>query len=157
MSVRWGSIAPVVMKCFEKLFQSDIFSLLPPTFNPHQFACRASRSTEDAGCCTGPLRAAGELYLASFLWTTAWHWMPSSLTDWCVSYWTRVCLSLRVFGLKTSCQDTQRVRVDLCIFTAPSLSTRSPQGCVLSTLCHVALVPFICPIFRWLFLLFCHT
>ena len=35
------------MKCFEKLVRSHITTSLPTTSNPHQFAYRANRSTED--------------------------------------------------------------------------------------------------------------
>ncbi|KAK3544461.1 hypothetical protein QTP86_012445 [Hemibagrus guttatus] len=38
---------PVVMKCFEKLVRSHITSLLPASFDSHQFAYRGNRSTED--------------------------------------------------------------------------------------------------------------
>ena len=36
------------MKCFEKLFRSHISAALPHSLDPHQFAYRANRSTEDA-------------------------------------------------------------------------------------------------------------
>ncbi|KAK3557096.1 hypothetical protein QTP70_024666 [Hemibagrus guttatus] len=36
----------VVMKCFKKLVRGHITSLLPQSFDPHQFAYRSNRSTE---------------------------------------------------------------------------------------------------------------
>src|SRR4029434_1441481 len=42
------ALTPVIMKCFEKLVSRHIKSTLPPTFDSHQFAYRANRSTEDA-------------------------------------------------------------------------------------------------------------
>ncbi|XP_036386698.1 interferon-induced protein 44-like [Megalops cyprinoides] len=36
------------MKCFERLVSQPIRDCLPPSFDPHQFAYRANRSTEDA-------------------------------------------------------------------------------------------------------------
>jgi len=42
------ALTPVVIKCFEKLVWDHITSLLPPTYDPHQFAYRANKSTEDA-------------------------------------------------------------------------------------------------------------
>ena len=42
------ALTSVVMKCFEKLVRSHIMSFHPPTFDSHQFAYRANRSTEDA-------------------------------------------------------------------------------------------------------------
>lgn len=38
----------VVMKCFEKLVRRHITAALPLSLNPHQFAYRVNRSTEDA-------------------------------------------------------------------------------------------------------------
>lgn len=42
------ALTPVVMKCFEGLVCQHIRTSLPPTLDPHQFAYRANRSTEDA-------------------------------------------------------------------------------------------------------------
>lgn len=42
------ALTPVVMKCFEKLVRNYITSLLPQSFDPHQFAYRANKSAEDA-------------------------------------------------------------------------------------------------------------
>ncbi|XP_061433262.1 uncharacterized protein LOC133358830 [Lethenteron reissneri] len=42
------ALTPVVMKCFEKLVRSHIIGSLPRNLDPHQFAYRANRSTEDA-------------------------------------------------------------------------------------------------------------
>ncbi|XP_051793955.1 uncharacterized protein LOC127530662 [Acanthochromis polyacanthus] len=42
------ALTPVVMKCFEKLVRGHITSLLLRSLDPHQFAYRANRSTEDA-------------------------------------------------------------------------------------------------------------
>lgn len=42
------ALTPVVMKCFERLVCQHIRTFLPPTLDPHQFAYRPNRSTEDA-------------------------------------------------------------------------------------------------------------
>ena len=42
------ALKPITMKCFEKLVRSHIISSMPPRLDPHQFAYRAHRSTEDA-------------------------------------------------------------------------------------------------------------
>ncbi|XP_051785268.1 uncharacterized protein LOC127528439 [Erpetoichthys calabaricus] len=42
------ALTPVVMKCFKKLIRNHIMSFIPPMLDPHQFAYRANRSTEDA-------------------------------------------------------------------------------------------------------------
>ncbi|XP_072771248.1 uncharacterized protein [Nerophis lumbriciformis] len=42
------ALTPVIMKCFERLVLQHIKDHIPPDFDPHQFAYRANRSTEDA-------------------------------------------------------------------------------------------------------------
>ncbi|KAK3572751.1 hypothetical protein QTP86_007041 [Hemibagrus guttatus] len=42
------TLTPVVMKCFKKLVWGHIMSLLPQSFDPHQFAYRSNRSTGHA-------------------------------------------------------------------------------------------------------------
>ena len=42
------ALTPITMKCFEKLVRTHIISSMPPRLDPHQFAYRANRSTEDA-------------------------------------------------------------------------------------------------------------
>ncbi|KAK3536026.1 hypothetical protein QTP70_025280, partial [Hemibagrus guttatus] len=42
------ALTPIVMKCFEKLVLCQLIACLPPTLDPHQFAYRPNRSTEDA-------------------------------------------------------------------------------------------------------------
>lgn len=41
------ALTPISMKCFEKLVRRHIIASLPPALDTHQFAYRASRSTED--------------------------------------------------------------------------------------------------------------
>lgn len=36
------------MKCFERLVLAHLKSITPPSLDPHQFAYRANRSTEDS-------------------------------------------------------------------------------------------------------------
>ncbi|XP_028311351.1 uncharacterized protein LOC114468574 [Gouania willdenowi] len=42
------ALTSVIMKCMERSVSQHIRDCLPPTFDPHQFAYRANRSTEDA-------------------------------------------------------------------------------------------------------------
>jgi len=42
------ALTPVITKCFEKLVLRHIQACPPPTLDPHQFAFRTNRSTEDA-------------------------------------------------------------------------------------------------------------
>ncbi len=41
-------LTPVIMKCLERLVLHHIKTTLPPTLDPHQYAYRANRSTDDA-------------------------------------------------------------------------------------------------------------
>ncbi|KAI4903543.1 hypothetical protein NFI96_030846 [Prochilodus magdalenae] len=41
-------VAPIIMKCFERLVLRHIKTLLPPSLDPLQFAYRPNRSTDDA-------------------------------------------------------------------------------------------------------------
>ena len=41
-------LTPIVTKCLERLVLGHIKGCLPPSFDPHQFAYKANRSTEDA-------------------------------------------------------------------------------------------------------------
>ncbi len=42
------ALTPIIMKCFERLVLHHLKTCLPSTFDNHQFAYRANRSTEDA-------------------------------------------------------------------------------------------------------------
>lgn len=42
------ALTPIITKCLERLVLAHLKSCLPPTLDPHQFAFRQNRSTEDA-------------------------------------------------------------------------------------------------------------
>lgn len=42
------ALTPIITKCLEQLVLAHLKSCLPPTLDPHQFAYRKNRSTEDA-------------------------------------------------------------------------------------------------------------
>ena len=42
------ALTPIITKCFERLVMEHIKSALPPNLDPHQYAYRANRSTDDA-------------------------------------------------------------------------------------------------------------
>ncbi|KAF7654793.1 hypothetical protein LDENG_00064790, partial [Lucifuga dentata] len=42
------ALTPIITKCLEQLVLAHLKSCLPPTLDPHQFAYRRNRSTEDA-------------------------------------------------------------------------------------------------------------
>ncbi|KAI3351053.1 hypothetical protein L3Q82_005595 [Scortum barcoo] len=133
------ALTPIMMKCFERLVKDHIISKLPPTFDPLQFAYRPNRSTEDAICSALhlslthleeknthvrmlfldfssafntiiPQHLVGKLGLLGF---------STPLCNWLLDFLTERPQSVRV-GKNTS--------------SVITLSTGSPQGCVLSPL-----------------------
>lgn len=135
------ALTPIIMKCFEKLVRGHILSCLPPTLDPHQFAYRANRSTEDA--------------IATTLHTTLTHveqrgsYARLLFLDFSSAFNTiipsRLVSKLEDLGLSsTICtwivdfltDRSQRVRVGPHLSSALRTSTGSPQGCVLSPLLY---------------------
>ena len=133
------ALTPVIMKCFEKLVRSQITTSLPTTSDPQQFAYRANRSTEDA--------------IATALHTTLQHvehqgsYARLLFIDFSSAFNTiipnRLLTKLMDLGLSQPIcywikgfltERSQRVRVGAHLSSALSISTGSPQGCVLSPL-----------------------
>ena len=84
-------------------------------------------------CCIVPPGAAGELHKAALHRLLT----PSSPTDWCPNCLTLEYHTPPAFGLRTLWQTTfKRGRWSLNTSTALSLSTGSPQGCVLIPLLY---------------------
>ena len=135
------ALTPVVMKCFEKLVRGHITSLLPRGFDPHQFAYRANRSTEDAvatalHAALSHLEQPGSYVRMLFVdYSSAFNTiLPDRLVDILrdLGFPHNTCKWIKSF-LSGRCQ---RVRVGDHTSTALSLSTGSPQGCVLSPLLY---------------------
>ncbi|KAK3550416.1 hypothetical protein QTP86_025165, partial [Hemibagrus guttatus] len=135
------ALTPVVMKCFEKLVQSHITSLLPAGFDSHQFACRGNRSTEDAvatalHAAVSHLEKQGSYVRMFFVdYTLVFntilpHILVGKLEDLGLPQST--CMWINSFPSNRS----QRVRGGRHTSTALSLSTGSPQGWVLSPLLY---------------------
>ncbi|CAJ1076957.1 uncharacterized protein LOC125983400 [Xyrichtys novacula] len=143
------ALTPVVMKCFEKLVRGHITSHLPKSLDvrghitshlpksldPHQFAYRANRSTEDAiasalHAALSHLEQQGSYVRMLFVdYSSAFNTiLPHKLVNLGIPHPT--CIWINSF---LTCR-TQRVRVGHHTSTALSLSTGSPQGCVLSPL-----------------------
>ncbi|KAI4896487.1 hypothetical protein NFI96_008190 [Prochilodus magdalenae] len=107
------ALTPIVMKCSERLTLSHIKRSLPSTLDPHQFAYRANRSTDDA---------------------SPWQSTPHS-TTWTAP--THILLS-NVFSLenKLDCirlqRTTRRQSRDCCVFvfTEKWLSDRVPDAAI---------------------------
>ncbi|KAM7373781.1 hypothetical protein PAMA_022061 [Pampus argenteus] len=135
------ALTPVVMKCFEKLVRNHITSALPRSLDPHQFAYRANRSTEDA--------VATALHAALSHLEGQGNYVRMLFVDYSSAFNTilphRLVTKLRDLGLPhTTCMwinsflsdRKQRVRIGHHTSPALSLSTGSPQGCVLSPLLY---------------------
>ena len=129
------------LKCFERLVKSFITSSLPDSLDPLQFAYRANRSTEDA--------------IATALHTTLQHvehegsYARLLFIDFSSAFNTiipnRLLTKLMDLGLSQPIcywikdfltERSQRVRVGAHLSSALSISTGSPQGCVLSPLLY---------------------
>ncbi len=133
------ALTPIMMKCFERLVKDYIFSRLPPMFDPFQFAYRPNRSTEDA--------------ISSVLHLSLAHLEKKNtcvrmlFVDFSSAFNTiipqHLVSKLGPLGLGTPLcnwlldfltERPQFVRVGNHTSSVISLSTGSPQGCVLSPL-----------------------
>ncbi|KAL0199254.1 hypothetical protein M9458_007794, partial [Cirrhinus mrigala] len=135
------ALTPVVMKCFEKLVRRHITAALPRSLDSHQFAYRENRSTEDA--------VATALHAALSHLEQQRCYVRMLFVDYSSAFNTiiphKLVVKLEDLGLpQTVCmwissflaERRQRVRVGRHTSTAISLSTGSPQGCVLSPLLY---------------------
>ena len=135
------ALTPIIMKCFEKLVRAHIVSALPTGLDPYQFAYRANRSTEDA--------------IATALHSTLTHlekrnsYVRLLFVDFSSAFNTilpdKLVQKLCQLGLPPpTCNwimdflsnRPQSVRVGPHTSTTLTLSTGSPQGCVLSPLLY---------------------
>ncbi|KAI7804208.1 putative RNA-directed DNA polymerase from mobile element jockey-like [Triplophysa rosa] len=135
------ALTPIIMKCFEKLVRTYIVSILPPSFNPYPFAYRANRSTEDAiatalysALCHLEQRGSYARLLfvdfSSAFNTILPDILVTKLLDLGISH--TICLWIRDF----LSDRPQKVKVGRHYSSCLSLSTGSPQGCVLSPLLY---------------------
>uniref|UniRef100_A0A669B3Y2 Reverse transcriptase domain-containing protein n=1 Tax=Oreochromis niloticus TaxID=8128 RepID=A0A669B3Y2_ORENI len=135
------ALTPVVAKCFEKLVLKHIKDCLPPSFDPHQFAYRANRSTEDAistalHSALHHLENPGTSVRMLFVdYSSAFNTIiPDILIDKLVNldFPPSTCAWIKNFLTDRS----QSVKVGNQQSSTLSLSTGSPQGCVLSPLLY---------------------
>ena len=136
------ALTPIITKCFEKLIRTHISSAFPPGFDPHQFAYRANRSTEDAiatalHSTVSHLEQQGNNYARLLFvdYSSAFNTIiPSILVS-----------KLSALGLSSSiCRwimdflsdRPQRVKMGCHTSSSLNLSIGSPQGCVLSPLLY---------------------
>ncbi len=133
------ALTSIIMKCFERLVKDHISSSLPPTFDPYQFAYRPKRSTVDA--------------ISSALHLTLNHLEAKNtharllFLDFSSAFNTiipqHLVSKLAPLGFNTPLRNwlldflthrPQAVRVGNNFSNVITLSTGSPQGCVLSPL-----------------------
>lgn len=135
------ALTPVIMKCFERLVQQHIKASLPPTFDPHQFAYRANRSTEDAiatalHTALTHLEHQGSYVRMLFIdFSSAFNTIiPSRLVTKLMDLGLSqpICLWIKDFLSNRP----QTVGLGHHLSTPITLSTGSPQGCVLSPLLY---------------------
>lgn len=135
------ALTPVIMKCFERLIAQYIKSSLPSTFDPHQFAYRANRSTEDAitialHTALNHLERQGTYVRMLFIdYSSAFNTiipgiLIRKLTELGLS--PSICTWIKNFLTNRP----QTVKVGPHISSTIMLSTGSPQGCVLSPLLY---------------------
>ena len=135
------ALTPVIMKCFEKLVSRHIKSTLPPTFDSHQFAYRANRSTEDAidvalHTALSHLELRGTYIRMLFIdYSSAFN---TIIPDILVSKLTALGLSPSICTwIKDFLSNRpQTVKLGPHLSSTITLSTGSPQGCVLSPLLY---------------------
>uniref|UniRef100_A0A669B6K4 Reverse transcriptase domain-containing protein n=1 Tax=Oreochromis niloticus TaxID=8128 RepID=A0A669B6K4_ORENI len=133
------ALTPVVMKCFERLVCQHIRASLPPTLDPHQFAYRTNRSTEDAitialHTALSHLEHRGSYVRMLFLdFSSAFnHIIPEILVQKLshLGLSTPICLWIK----DVLTNRPHSVRLGPHLSSTITLSTGSPQGCVLSPL-----------------------
>lgn len=135
------ALTPIITKCLERLILQHIRDHLPPSIDPHQFAYRANRSTEDAIAITLHTALSHLEHKESYVrmlfidFSSAFNTIiPDILvrkladlglpTHTC--HWIKDFLSNR----------PQSVKLGPHTSTSRTLSIGSPQGCVLSPMLY---------------------
>ncbi|KAI3357051.1 hypothetical protein L3Q82_003680 [Scortum barcoo] len=102
------------MKCFERLVMAHIKDCVDATVDPHQYAYRKNRSTEDAISSRST-----QSYRRPLVQKLTTLGLSFTLCNWVLDFLTDRPQSVRIHDVSSS---------------SISLSTGSPQGCVLSPL-----------------------
>ncbi|KAI4894750.1 hypothetical protein NFI96_033825, partial [Prochilodus magdalenae] len=136
------ALTSTAMQCFERLIKTHICSSLPATMDPHQFAKRSNRSTDDAIALTVHSafthldrkntceNAVHRLQLSSAFETI----IPAKLIPKLTDLGLKSHLHNWVLDFLTG--RPQVVRVGNSFSSTLTLSTGAPQGCVLSPLLY---------------------
>ncbi|XP_077599374.1 UBAP1-MVB12-associated (UMA)-domain containing protein 1 isoform X1 [Stigmatopora nigra] len=135
------ALTPVIMKCFEKLVARHIRKTIPPSVDPHQFAYRENRSTEDAiavalHTALSHLEHQGNYVRMLFIdYSSAFNTIkPDILKDklYHLGLSSSICCWIKNFLTGRP----QTVRMGPHLSSSITLNTGSPQGCVLSPLLY---------------------
>ena len=129
------------MKCFERLVMAHINTIIPETLDPHQFAYRPNRSTDEAISIA--------LHAALSHLDKRSTYVRMLFIDYSSAFNTivpsKLITNVRTLGLNTSLCNwildfltchPQVVRVGNNISATLILNTGAPQGCVLSPLLY---------------------
>jgi len=135
------ALTSVVMKCFEKLIAENIKASLPHSFDPHQFAYRANRSTADAintalYTTLSHLELPGTYVRMLFIdYSSAFNTIiPGTLVDKLLHLGFPLSTCTWILNFLTN--RPQTVRIGSHSSSTITISTGSPQGCVLSPLLY---------------------
>ncbi len=135
------ALTPIIMKCFERLVLHHLKTCLPSTFDNHQFAYRANRSTEDAIAIVLHNALSHLEHQESYVrmlfidYSSAFNTIIpdilfSKLTD--LGFPLLTCTWIRNFLIDRP----QTVKLGPHLSSTRTLSTGSPQGCVLSPILY---------------------
>ncbi|KAI3366309.1 hypothetical protein L3Q82_000426 [Scortum barcoo] len=133
------ALTPIVMKCFERLVMAHIKDCIDVTVDPHQYAYRKNRSTEDAissvvhTALTHLENKDSYVRLLFVDFTSAFNtFIPQTLVQKLTTLGLSSTLCNWVLDFLTD--RPQSVRIHDFSSSSITLSTGSPQGCVLSPL-----------------------
>lgn len=133
-------LTPILTKCFERLILKNIKTSLSPTLDPHQFAYMENRSTEDAITITFHSALQHLENRRTYVWMlfvdyiSEFNSHPRHTYQEAAPPWSLLPSLFLYPGLPH--QLPQSVRLGPHISPTITLSTSSPQGCVLSPLLY---------------------
>ncbi|KAI3352293.1 hypothetical protein L3Q82_005272 [Scortum barcoo] len=140
------ALTPIVMKCFERLVMAHIKDCVDVTVDPHQYVYRKNRSTEDAissvvhTALTHLENKDSYVRLLFVDFTSAFNTIiPQTLVQKLTTLGLSLTLCNWVLDFLTD--RPQSVRIHDVSSSSITLSTSSPQGCVLSPLLFTLLTP----------------